>query len=73
MMNRARLNIPLKIFDYKNKKKQHLQDYVSQIDFYPLIKSLFDEETLENVIPPFGTKEKPVIRVNFNNNSISIY
>ena len=72
MMNRARLNIPLKIFDYKNKKKQHLQDYVSQIDFYPLIKSLFDEETLENVIPPFGTKRKPVISESIFNNKYKV-
>ena len=71
-MNRARLNIPLKIFDYKNKKKQHLQDYVSQIDFYPLIKSLFDEETLENVIPPFGTKRKPVISESIFNNKYKV-
>ena len=60
MMNRSRLNVPLKIYDFKNKNKEILENYVCQTDIYPLIKYFFDKEDKTNVIPPYGTK-KPII------------
>ena len=56
-MNRSRLNVPLKIYDFKNKNKEILENYVCQTDIYPLIKYFFDKEDKTNVIPPYGTKK----------------
>ncbi len=72
MMNRSRLNVPLKIYDFKNKNKEILENYVSQTDIYPLIKYFFDKEDKTNVIPPYGTKNKPIISESIFNDKYKV-
>ena len=72
MMNRSRLNVPLKIYDFKNKNKKILENYVCQTDIYPIIKYLFDKEDKSNVIPPYGIKNKPIISESIFNDKYKV-
>ena len=72
LLNRSILNIPLKIFDYKNKEKKIIEDYSSQTDIFPLIKGLFEDEHKENLIPPYGNKNSPILSESIFNNKYKI-
>ncbi len=61
MMNRPRLNIPMKIYDFQNLNSKNIEDYVCQTDIYPLIKSLVLNKNSSNLIAPYGKKNDPVI------------
>ena len=60
-MNRARLNVPLKIFDFKNLKKTNVKEYVCHTDIYSLIKNLVSNKNSGDSIPPYGNKSLPII------------
>lgn len=61
MMNRPRLNVPMKIYDYKNLNYQSVDEYICHTDLFPLIKSLVLKKDLENLAAPYGKKKSPVI------------
>ncbi len=72
MMNRSRLNVPLKIYDFKNKTKKKIQNYVCQTDIFPMIKYFFDKEEKSNVIPPYGNKNTPIISESIFNDKYKV-
>lgn len=61
MMNKSRLNVPLKIFDGRIQEKKEIYQNVSQTDIFPIIKNIFGDEDINNIIQPYGEKNEPVI------------
>lgn len=72
MMNRPRLNVPLKIYDFNNIGKKKINDYVCQTDIFPLIKNFLNKENSKNVIPPYGENILPVISESIFNDKYKV-
>jgi phosphoglycerol transferase MdoB-like AlkP superfamily enzyme len=72
MMNRPRLNVPLKIYDFNNIGKKKINDYVCQTDIFPLIKNFLNKENAKNVIPPYGQNILPVISESIFNDKYKV-
>tara|TARA_B100000787_G_C16196769_1_gene301473 strand:+ start:321 stop:2069 length:1749 start_codon:yes stop_codon:yes gene_type:complete len=72
MMNRPRLNVPLKIYDFNNVGKKNIKDYVCQTDIFPLIKSFFKKENIKDIIPPYGESLLPVISESIFNDKYKV-
>lgn len=72
MMNTPRLNVPLKIYDSNNSTEKNVKDYVCQTDIYPIIKSFFEEQDDNNLIPPYGNKILPVISESIFNDKYKV-
>jgi hypothetical protein len=61
MMNKSRLNVPLKIFDGRAEEKKEINQNVCQTDIFPIVKNIFGDEDLNNIVQPYGKKNQPVI------------
>ena len=61
MMNKSRLNVPLKIFDSRAGEKKEIHHNVCHTDIFPIIKNIFGDEDVKNIIQPYGEKYQPVI------------